>query len=87
MKTTDYWEKEYLKAKADNVALHKGIRRLKKKQDALEDEVAMLQYAVERMDELLIEHTGKSYQRHVTERVFGDNEVYQCNIKQEPPNA
>ena len=26
----DFWRAEYYKAKADNVALHKGIRRLKK---------------------------------------------------------
>ena len=87
MTTTDYWEKEYLKAKADNVALHKGIRRLKRKQAELEYDLAAVVKLLEQADAFLIKKTGKDSQRWVIEELFGEAEEYKCNIKQEPPNA
>ena len=36
----EYWRAEFYKAKADNVALHKGIRRLKRVEKELRERLS-----------------------------------------------
>lgn len=84
----DYWKVRYLKAKDDNVALHKGIRRLKKKQAELEYDLDAVAKLLVQADKFLIEKTGKDSARWVIEELFGEAEEYKCDIiKQEPTNA
>ncbi len=41
--TSDYWEAMYLRAKEDNRALHKGIKRLKNKEKELLERIEYLE--------------------------------------------